>query len=241
MGGFFITGTDTEIGKTMITAVLTKYYLDRGADIFPYKPVQSGAEWEGDKLNAPDTVFYERFAGREFGAETNTYLFKIPSSPHLAAALEGVKIESQPIVDQTEKLLNSHELLLVEGAGGLIVPLNEEETMIDLIDRLTLPVILVARAGLGTINHTVLSVMALKQRNIKIAGIVLNQVTPDELPEIEEDNRKMLEKLSDVPVIGTFPYIKGEEFEKLDVGEILENWNINILEEAMQHESRKAY
>ncbi|OIU68766.1 dethiobiotin synthase [Rossellomorea aquimaris] len=241
MGGFFVTGTDTEIGKTMITAVLTRHYLERGSDTFPYKPVQSGAEWEGEKLTAPDTVFYERFAGREFGPETNTYLLKIPSSPHLAAALEGVKIESQPIVDQTEKLLNSHELVFVEGAGGLIVPLNEEETMIDLIDRLSLPVILVARAGLGTINHTVLSVMALKQRNIKIAGIVLNRVTSDELTEIEEDNRRMLQKLSGVPIIGTFPYITGREIEKLDVGEILEHWNMNILEEAMQHESRKAY
>ncbi|WP_175987813.1 dethiobiotin synthase [Bacillus sp. Marseille-Q1617] len=241
MSGFFITGTDTEIGKTMMTAVLTRYFLDKGVDVFPYKPVQSGAEWEGGRLVAPDTVFYERLAKRRFGDETNTYLLKTPSSPHLAAAVEGKKIETQPIINQTQKLLNSHELVFVEGAGGLIVPLNEEETMIDLIGRLSLPVILVARAGLGTINHTILSVMALKLRNIQIAGIILNRVTPRELPEIEEDNKRMLEKLSGVPIVGTFPFINEEEMEELDVGYILEKWNISVLEEAMQHESRKAY
>ncbi|MGR3763210.1 dethiobiotin synthase [Rossellomorea sp. NS-SX7] len=241
MSGFFITGTDTEIGKTMITAVLTRYFLDKGVDVFPYKPVQSGAEWDGDRLVAPDTVFYERFANRRFGDETNTYLLKTPSSPHLAAAMEGEKIETQPIIDQTQKLINSHELIFVEGAGGLIVPLNEEETMIDLIDRLSLPVILVARAGLGTINHTVLSVMALKQRKIKIAGIILNRVTPHEMPEIEEDNRIMLEKLTGIPIVGSFPYINVDEIEELNVEQILDKWNINVLEEAMQHESRKAY
>jgi dethiobiotin synthetase len=241
LSGFFITGTDTEIGKTMITAVLTRYFLDKGVDVFPYKPVQSGAEWGGDRLVAPDTVFYERLAKRRFGDETNTYLLKTPSSPHLAAAMEGKKIEAQPIINQTQKLLNSHELVFVEGAGGLIVPLNEGETMIDLIEHLRLPVILVARAGLGTINHTVLSVMALKQRNINIAGIILNRITPDELPEIEEDNKRMLEKLSGVPIVGTFPYIKEDEMEELALGKVLEKWDINVLEEAMQHESREAY
>lgn len=113
--------------------------------------------------------------------------------------------------------------------------------MIDLIEHLRLPVILVARAGLGTINHTVLSVMALKQRNINIAGIILNRITPDELPEIEEDNKRMLEKLSGVPIVGTFPYIKEDEMEELALGKVLEKWDINVLEEAMQHESREAY
>ncbi|WRP07759.1 dethiobiotin synthase [Rossellomorea aquimaris] len=230
MKGFFITGTDTDIGKTVTTGLLTKYFLENGIDAFPYKPVQSGAILKKDRLVAPDTEFYEVVTTRSFGKDANTYLLKTPSSPHLAASIDGVRIELKPILEQVEKLQSTHELLLVEGAGGLIVPLNQEETILDLIERVSLPVILVARTGLGTINHTVLSVMALKQRNIEIAGIILNQTSIDEMPEIERDNKRMIEILTGIKVIGVLPYIIQNSFEKIDVHELLKNWKLEKLE-----------
>jgi dethiobiotin synthetase len=241
MKGFFITGTDTDIGKTITTGLLTKYFLEKGIDAFPYKPVQSGAVLKKDRLVAPDTEFYEKVTNRSFGKNANTYLLKTPSSPHLAAALDGVSIELKPILEQVEKLQGIHELLLIEGAGGLIVPLNEEATILDLIERVSLPVILVARAGLGTINHTVLSVMALKQRSINIAGIILNQTSRDEMPEIERDNKRMIETLTGEKVIGVLPNISQNSFATVDVGELFKNWKLEESEEDIQSESTTAY
>jgi dethiobiotin synthetase len=241
MKGFFITGTDTDIGKTLTTGLLTKYFLEKGIDAFPYKPVQSGAFLKKDRLVAPDTEFYEEVTNRAFGKDANTYLLKTPSSPHLAASIDGVRVELKPILEQVEKLQSTYELLLIEGAGGLIVPLNEDETILDLIEQVALPVILVARAGLGTINHTVLSVMAMNQRPIKIAGIVLNQTSPDEMREIERDNQRMIEKLTGVPVIGVLPNITQDSFEKVDVHELFKNWKLEDPEEDVQNESAATY
>jgi dethiobiotin synthetase len=238
--GFFITGTDTEIGKTLTTGLLAKYFLDEGIDVFPYKPVQSGAIKKNDRLIAPDTEYYEKVTNHAFGNDANTYVLETPSSPHLAASIDGVSIELEPIVEQVKKLRNAYELLLIEGAGGLIVPLNEEETILDLIDRVSLPVILVARAGLGTINHTVLSVMALKQRNIRIAGIVLNQTSPNEMVEIERDNKRMIEKLTDVPVIGFLPYMTPEALNEVNVKDLFIQWKMDLLKEGVQSESETA-
>lgn len=240
MKGFFITGTDTEIGKTLTTGLMAKYFIEEGIDVFPYKPVQSGAIRKDDRLVAPDTEFYEKVTNRHFGNEANTYVLETPSSPHLAARIDGVSIKLEPIVEQVKNLRNAHELLLVEGAGGLIVPLNEEETILDLINEVSLPVILVARAGLGTINHTVLSVMALKQRNIHIAGIVLNQTSPDELEEIERDNKRMIEKLTGVSVIGLIPYMSQDALAEVNVKELFSNWKMDVLKEDVQSESAAA-
>jgi dethiobiotin synthetase len=238
--GFFITGTDTEIGKTLTTGLIVKYFLEEGIDVFPYKPVQSGAIRKNDRLVAPDMESYERITKCTFGEEVNTYVLETPSSPHLAASIDGVSIELKPILEQVKKLRNAHELLLVEGAGGLIVPLNEEATILDLIDQVSLPVILVARAGLGTINHTVLSVMALKQRNIQIAGIVLNQTSPDEMLEIEKDNKRMIERLTEVPIIGMLPFMTQDTMDELNVKDLFKNWKMEVLKEDVQSESAAA-
>jgi dethiobiotin synthetase len=240
MKGFFITGTDTEIGKTLTTGLLAKYFLEEGIDVFPYKPVQSGAIIKNDRLVAPDTEYYEKLTKRTFGKDANTYVLETASSPHLAASIDGVSIELKPILEQVKKLRNAHDLILVEGAGGLIVPLNEEATILDLIDQVALPVILVGRAGLGTINHTVLSVMALKQRNINIAGIVLNQTSPNEMQEIERDNKSMIETLTKVPVIGMLPFMTQDTMDEVNVKELFENWKMEVLKEDVQSESAKA-
>ncbi|MBM7587892.1 dethiobiotin synthetase [Bacillus pakistanensis] len=242
MKGFFITGTDTEIGKTMITGLLTRYFLSKGVKAFPYKPIQSGAIQVNGKWVAPDVEFYEEIANQSFNNETNTYLLNTPSSPHFAAMKEQIQIEPHSIVQQVEKLTNQNNLVFVEGAGGLIVPINDETTMLDLIEKVSLPVILVARAGLGTINHTSLSVMALIQRNIPIAGIILNQNAPDGNEEIEEDNYRMIEQLTGVPVIGKLQYIDfyKERLSELDENQLMHNWKMEILEEVINHGISKA-
>lgn len=156
---YFVTGIGTEIGKTVVSAILTEYLQ---ADY--WKPVQSGdLDWTDTMkvqslISNPRTVFH-----------LERHRLKEPLSPHASAALEGVHIA---LSDFT--LPQTSNTLVVEGAGGLMVPLNERDLMIDLIQQLQIPVILVSRNYLGSINHTMLSIEALKQRKIPIAGIVFN-------------------------------------------------------------------
>jgi dethiobiotin synthetase len=154
--GFFITGTDTDVGKTVLAAALV------GAIGGCYwKPVQCGLEPETDS----ETV--SRLAGLPADRVLpEVYLFRMPASPHIAAAAEGIEIDPERLT-----LPRSDRPLVVEGAGGLMVPLTRSMLVIDLIARLRLPVILCARTRLGTINHSLLSIEALRRRNLPIQGI----------------------------------------------------------------------
>jgi dethiobiotin synthetase len=175
---FFITGTGTDVGKTVVSGILLT-----GLEAKYWKPIQSG--------EPSDTNFLRKITGlpdENFIAER--HVFEHPVSPHLAAKLSGKQIELKDF--ELPEHPNSH--LIVEGAGGLLVPLNEQHLMIDLIDHLQLPVIIVAQSGLGTINHTLLTVNALNARHIPILGVVMNG-------ELHESNREAIEHFGKVSVI----------------------------------------
>lgn len=156
---FFITGIGTEIGKTLVSAIVTEYLQ---ADY--WKPVQSG------DLHWTDTMKVQSLISNTKSVfHPERHRLNAPLSPHASAALDGVQIK---LSDFTLPQTSNH--LVVEGAGGLMVPLNEHDVLLDLIQQLQIPVILVSRNYLGSINHTLLSFEALKQRNIPIAGIVFN-------------------------------------------------------------------
>lgn len=156
---FFITGIGTEIGKTLVSAIVTEYLQ---ADY--WKPVQSG------DLHWTDTMKVQSLTSNSKSVfHPERHRLSAPLSPHASAALDGVQIN---LSDFTLPQTSNH--LVVEGAGGLMVPLNDQDVMLDLIQQLQIPVILVSRNYLGSINHTLLSFEALKQRNIPIAGIVFN-------------------------------------------------------------------
>ena len=156
---FFITGIGTEIGKTIVSAIVTEYLQ---ADY--WKPVQSG------DLHWTDTMKVQSLVSNTKSVfHPERHRLNAPLSPHASAALDGVQIK---LSDFTLPVTSNH--LVVEGAGGLMVPLNEHEVLLDLIQQLQIPVILVSRNYLGSINHTLLSFEALQRRNIPIAGIVFN-------------------------------------------------------------------
>jgi dethiobiotin synthetase len=160
--GFFVTGTDTAVGKTVVTGGLAAALRARGMRVATYKPVQSGAladDPDGDAAL--------------LGAET-TYAFAAPLAPLVAAELEGRVVELEPIVRAAERLAAAHDVLLVEGAGGLLVPLAPGLDVADLARALALPVVVVARAGLGTVNHVLLTLEAAKARGLTVAAVVLN-------------------------------------------------------------------
>lgn len=170
--GLFVTGTDTGVGKTVVAAMLAL-----GLDGFYWKPIQSG---DADGTDRSSVRQWTGLAPERLLPEA--YCLHLPASPHLAAAAEGLRIDldrcALPAAWEFPSEIPPENArrrpLIVEGAGGLLVPLNERDLMIDLIARLGLPVVLVARSTLGTINHTLLSLDALRARRLPLAAVVLN-------------------------------------------------------------------
>lgn len=208
----FIAGTDTGVGKTVVTAALLAALRERGLDTVAMKPVQTGAL----RGRSPDLDFCAKAARwRADAAESADlcpYHFPLPASPHLAAREAGVKIEPRKITDAFRRLRSRHEAILVEGAGGVLVPLCEDFCQRDLIAALKLPVVVVARAGLGTLNHTLLTVEALRRRRIEIAMIVLSRARRGAATAIELENQKFLRRrLDPLPVI-MLPFVQRSRF-----------------------------
>ncbi|MBB6445166.1 dethiobiotin synthase [Bacillus benzoevorans] len=196
---FWITGTDTDIGKTLITTYFMRYFQAKGANVIPYKPVQTGIIIENSRKYYGDTAFYQSFSEEPLAAaHLNSYSFKEPASPHYAARLEGKVIEEEVILQHIKQLKSLYDYVFCEGAGGLYVPLNEQRNyhFLDLMKQSELPVVLVARTTLGTINHTLLSLEALKRNDIPIAGIVFNAFDGTEL---ERDNIETIRRITDLP------------------------------------------
>ncbi len=183
MKGYFITGIDTEIGKTVASAALTQFLK---ADY--WKPVQSGDLHHTDTDKVKSWVENSKTVFHQEG-----YRLHQPMSPHASAAADGVEIRLAEF-----KIPTTSNTLIVEGAGGLLVPLNDTETVIDLIAKIGLPVILVSKHRLGNINHTLLSIEALKNRNIKIHGILFNG-------EEITGTSSIIAKMSGVKILGTLP------------------------------------
>lgn len=208
MNGYFITGTDTDVGKTALGALLLAEFRRRGINIAPMKPAQTGCD--GQSLSAPDLDYSLSLAGMEVDAETYRtmapYTFEPACSPHLAAEQAGIEIEIAEMVIAARRLSERFEQLLVEGAGGTMVPLNRRELMLDLMHALGLPVIVAARPGLGTINHTLLTIRALRSDGLAIAGVVFVESNSAVSGLIEADNLKTIEQFGKVPVLGTIPF-----------------------------------
>ncbi|MCC3868961.1 dethiobiotin synthase [Terrisporobacter mayombei] len=218
--GIFIIGTDTDAGKTFVTAGLTYALKQNKKDVIPYKPVQSGGNG--------DTRFYKEIADLDYSIEEmNTYTLKEAVSPHLACKLENKKINKELILNHYKKLINSHDYVIVEGAGGIVVPLVDKEYYIyDLIKDLNLEVVIVARAGVGTINHTVLTNEFLKTQGIKAKGIIINQYNNK---FYEDDNIKQIKELTNLEIIHKFNKLEDfskesieEEYKKIDENKLIE-------------------
>jgi dethiobiotin synthetase len=208
--GFFITGTDTGVGKTFVAAGVLAGLRRLGVDAVPMKPVQTGCIRRAGILCAPDLEFCLAAADLVPSASERAlmapYLFQPACSPHLAAARAGVRISLPRIVRAARTLATRHACLVAEGAGGVLVPLDGRLTQLDLMRKLGLPVVLVARPGLGTINHTLLSLRALREAGLTVRGVVFNPTAPGRPGIIESDNAVTVARLGGVTVLASLPY-----------------------------------
>jgi dethiobiotin synthetase len=173
--GLFVTGTDTGVGKTYIASGILRCLWSRGIDVGAMKPVETGCPSRAGTLVPQDSSLLLRESRANDALDIiNPCRFRMPLAPMVAAEQEGSRVSFARILSAYKKLLARHEFLVVEGAGGIMVPLTNRLSYLDLASAMKLPVLVIARPDLGTINHTMLTVQALHLRKIPIAGIVLN-------------------------------------------------------------------
>ncbi|MDO8586096.1 MAG: dethiobiotin synthase [Armatimonadota bacterium] len=215
MSGVFITGTDTGVGKTVVAAGLLHSLREAGLDAVPMKPVQTGAVRQDGRLISPDLRFCLETSGMTVSPDAEDimapYRFETPCSPHLAAQMENNPIELSTICDCFRDMTRSGSKVIAEGAGGVLAPINESASMLDLIQALSVPVILVARSGLGTINHTLLSLDALRAAKVEVWGIIFNQAEHDEPEFIARDNIATVGRLGRAQVLGSMAPLRKDQ------------------------------
>jgi dethiobiotin synthetase len=190
---YFITGTDTDAGKTYVTCLLIEALRRAGRDAVGYKPFACGDR--RDPL-----MLQQASGGRPTLEEVNPVYFKVPASPYAAALLENRPVDTQAAVTGFHALAARHAHVLVEGAGGWEVPLVEKQTLADFATSLGLPVIVIVNNRLGCLNHTLLTVHAIQRRGLACAGVILNHAQ-DERDAASISNRRVLETFLDVPVL----------------------------------------
>jgi len=196
---FFITGTDTGVGKTVATAALGLALQKAGLSAGVLKPVLSGGD---------DAEFLKNILRLDDDLRLiNPYFAEEPLSPHLALARAGIKFDRNKIIDCLRKLQARYDVVLVEGAGGILVPIAKNYFMADLARDLGAEVIVVARAGLGTINHSLLTIEQARQRGLAVRGIIFNQTRAGKKTIPEKTNPEIISRLSGVPVLGELPYL----------------------------------
>jgi len=205
--GIFFTGTDTGVGKTLIMGALAKALAAAGQRVGVMKPFESGCRQEGGQLIPEDALFLKKMSGTADDLSLICpYAFARPLAPGIAAQKENIAIDLERVATAFDRIASRCDLVLVEGAGGLMVPVGEQQLTVDLIRLLGLPLIIVARSGLGTINHTLLTVKQAHAEGLKVLGIIVNKTSP-EPDEAEETNPAAIQKFSRIPLLGVIPHI----------------------------------
>jgi dethiobiotin synthetase len=219
--GFFITGTDTGVGKTIITAALIKAAKSLGLSACGMKPIETGClksklKVKSSKLKVKEEVlipsdgmFLREIAGMNVPVDLVTPIrFQNPLAPFPASEIEGITIDIDKIKKAYSELSKKYDAIFVEGIGGLLVPIKKDYSVLDLARDFGLPIIVVSRPGLGTINHTMLTVNYAIKEGLPVAGIIINHSQPSKSSLAEETNPKVIRQLSTVPLLGIFPYLK---------------------------------
>jgi dethiobiotin synthetase len=208
---YFVVGTDTGVGKTLIASALIKHFVSLGLKTVGMKPIASGCdEVDGHFINSDVSALKQASnvtAPLEF---VNPYRFIPAIAPHIAARQAGITIDIEVIFAAYQQLSSSAEVVIIEGAGGFLVPLNQNETLADLAIKLDVPVILVVGMQLGCINHALLTVEAIRTRGLQLAGWVANQVDPN--MAMFEENLETLQQRIDAPCLSVVRYQQAPEF-----------------------------
>jgi len=219
--GIFITGTDTGVGKSIVAATLARLLRMRGLNVGVMKPVTSGCREENGRMISDDALLLCQAAGVDCSDDVAPYLLREPVAPAEAAKQDGVRIEFTRIEEAFDRLAAAHDFVIVEGAGGLMVPLAGGLLVADLVRQMELPLLVVARPNLGTINHTVLTCFAAQQMELRVAGVIINNypLAPD---LAERSAPHHIGSLCGAPVLGIWPH--RDDIDEMEAVEGLADW-----------------
>ncbi|ARK28861.1 dethiobiotin synthase [Halalkalibacter krulwichiae] len=205
MKGIFVTGTDTDVGKTVIASGIAGVLRDRGVNVGVFKPMLSGIERDDSKS---DTYLLKQLSQTPLTLEEITpFQFEAALAPGIAQQIEETNVTLENILQHWNKIKHSHEFFVVEGAGGISVPLGKGFLVSDVIKSLGLPVLVVARPGLGTINHTFLTVQYAKSQGLNVVGIVINGMS-EKQGLAEKTSPRVIEEMCKVKVLGITPRVE---------------------------------
>ncbi|MGD8784072.1 MAG: dethiobiotin synthase [Thioalkalispiraceae bacterium] len=208
--GVFITGTDTEIGKTLVSCLLIDALVQEGNQVIGMKPIASGAEKVNGRLQNEDAIHLMRHSNIEMPySSVNPYCFQPPIAPHIAARQNGQQIEIAMIQRAYKNLAQEADWVIVEGVGGWKVPINNEEMVSDLASGLDLPIIMVVGMKLGCINHALLTASAIRANGNRLIGWVANQLSL-QMP-VYKENLQALQNLLQCPLIAEIPYLQDDQ------------------------------
>ena len=220
--GLFITGTDTGVGKTLIAGAITRILTDKGLKVGVFKPIATGCKrhWEG--LVSCDTEFLAHCANSELPLSTITPVgFPTPAAPIVSAACDGSAIDFDRIAAAYKDICQNSEIIIVEGIGGVRVPLTSEFDLLDLAVEFALPVVIVARPNLGTINHTLMTIDCVRAAELKIAGVVINGYDAAESTVAEDTAPEVIAKCGGVNVLSVVPFDETVDIEEPNLGEFI--------------------
>lgn len=216
--GLFITGTDTAVGKTLVAGAITNFFASRGRRVAVCKPIATGCVRRREGLVSEDAEFLAHHADARFGLDTICpQRFAEPLAPAIAAERAGEAIDWPAIDRAIQTMSRDSDIMVIEGVGGILVPLERRHTVLDMAKWLGAPVVVVARPGLGTINHTLLTVAALRTAGLAVAGVVINQYPAGTAPTAEETNPRAIERWGSVPVLCLVPHFAGPAAPQLPV------------------------
>ncbi len=207
-GGIFVTGTDTGVGKTVVAAAIAARLRAEGVDVGVMKPVLTGVPARPSGRDDSDTRALMRAAGVDDPQRLVTpYRLRHPLSPLAAGRLQGVRVRLSVLTAAYRELQRRHAFMVVEGIGGLAVPITPRVTVLDLAAAFGLSLLVVARAGLGTLNHTALTVAYARARRIRLLGIIINETRRGRGGLAERTNPRLLEEICGLPVLARIPYL----------------------------------
>jgi dethiobiotin synthetase len=206
--GVFVTATDTGVGKTLVASALVTCLSQRGLDVGVMKPIETGVS-QSTRARSDGARLRKAAGSRDLMTEVCPYVFRIPVAPLSAAQAEGKAIQVRSILRAFRTLRQRHAFMIVEGAGGIYVPITRILNQSDIIYKMRLPVMVVGRSGLGGINHALLTLHALRDQNIPVVALVLNQQRPvrTKIARAQEQSTvNLLRRLAGVPVVGPLPH-----------------------------------
>ncbi|GAB4390429.1 MAG: dethiobiotin synthase [Thermodesulfovibrionales bacterium] len=227
--GFFVTGTDTGVGKTVVSGALIRALSISGLRVCGMKPVESGCRREGDVLIPSDGMFLKSLSRADERIDSLTPCrFERPLAPMVAAEMAGERVDLDRVWEEFGRLSARYDAMVVEGVGGLLVPLRADFLVSDLALRLGLPLVVVASPFLGTINHTLLTVRHALQCGLKVAGVVINFHRPPQGTLAEETNPGAIARLSPAPMAGVVPHLHGLDASTLE-GAAMKHLDLQVL------------